>query len=406
LWISTTVSDFGTYVTTLALQVLVVRDLHASAAQVGLVNMARWLPYLLFGLLAGVYVDRHRRRPVLIGTDLGRAVLLGVIPLLAATGRLNLWLVAALMVPFGLLSLLGDAADQSFLPCVVPAELLNRGNAALQQSSSVAQSAGPLVGGGLVAWLGAPLSVLVDAVSYLVSGLIIGTIRADEPAPVGRRERIWPQIGEGLAWVYRHPKLGPLSWTTHVWFVFGSMVSTVFVLFALRDADIGAFGLGVAYACAGVGGVLGTALSDLAERRLGAGPAVVTAQLLLPFAYLPIVLAGHGPGALVLIGAGQFLFWIDIGFGSPIELTYRQVVTPDHLLGRASATIRSLNWGMNALGAPLGGVLADAIGYRSALWVGMAGFLLTAVLLWLSPFRHASLRGSGDRSSEQEHADG
>lgn len=406
LWTSTTVSNFGTYVTTLALQVLVVVDLHASAAQVGLVNMARWLPYLLFGLLAGVYVDRHRRRPVLIGADLGRALLLGVIPLLAALHGLSLFLVAALMVPFGVLSLLGDAAYQSYVPRLVPRHMLNSANAALQQSSSVAQSTGPLVGGGLVNVIGAPLSVMVDAVSYLASGLIVAVIRITEPIAAHPKER-WPQIKEGLRWVYRHPELGPLAWTTHAWFVFGSLASTVFVPFALRDAGIGAFGLGVAYACAGVGGVLGTALSDWAARTLGAGPAVVVAQLSLPVAYLPIVFAQHGPTALVLISVGEFLFWIGIGFGSPIELTYRQAVTPDHVLGRVNATIRSLNWGMNAVGAPLGGLLADHIGYRPALWVGIGGFLLTAVVLWLSPFRRASLAGSAPRrSSEQERVDG
>lgn len=384
-------SVFGTYVTTVALQVLLVDDLHASAGQLGFVNAARWLPYLLFGLLAGVYVDRHRRRPVLIGADLGRALLLGVIPLLAAVGGLSVTTVAALLVPFGVLSLAGDAAYQSFPPRLVPPELLNRANAGLQQSASVAQAGGPLVGGGLVTALGAPLAVLVDAASYVFSAVALMFVRVTEPAPDRGPIKVWPQVRAGLSVVYRHPRLGPLSLTTHAWFVFGSVTSTVFAPFALRQVGIGAFGLGVAYACAGVGGVLGTALSDRIDRWLGAGPAVIAAQAALPFCYLPIVFARPGAVGLVLVSAGQFLFWIGIGFGSPIELTYRQAVTPDHLQGRSSATIRSLNWGMNTVGAPLGGLLADTIGYRQALWVAIGGFAATALWLAFTPFRHARL---------------
>jgi predicted MFS family arabinose efflux permease len=394
------VSTFGTYITTVALQVLLIDDLHASASQLGLVNAARWLPYLLFGLLAGVYVDRHRRRPVLIGADLGRALLLGVVPLLAVIGGLSVPAVAALLIPFGVLSLVGDAAYQSYPPRLVPPALLNRANAGLQQSASVAQATGPLLGGGLVTALGAPLAVLADAASYVSSAVLLAFIRGTEPEPARDRVRVWPLVRDGLAVVYRHPRLGPLALSTHVWFVFGSIVSTVFAPFALRQVGVGPFGLGVAYACAGAGGVLGTALSDRAERRLGAGPAVIVVQAALPFCFLPIVFAQHGPVALTLVSAGQFLFWVGVGLGSPIELTYRQAVTPDHLQGRASATIRSLNWGMNALGAPLGGVLADGIGYRQALWVAIAGFAATAVWLALSRFRHARLT---DRPTDTTH---
>ncbi|HEX3650144.1 MAG TPA: MFS transporter [Pseudonocardiaceae bacterium] len=417
LWTATTVSYFGTYVTMVALQVLMVTDLHASAGQIGLVNAARWLPYLLFGLLAGVFVDRYRRRTVLIGSDLGRAVLLGVIPLLGLVGGLSMPVIAGLMVPFGLLALLNDAAYQSFLPRLVPPTLFNRANARLQQSSQVAQTTGPLVGGGLVQALGAPLAVVIDAVSYLGSGLILSTVRVPEPNPADHpdrpKHRLRTELREGLVTVYRHPKLASLSLNTHAWFIFSSLAGTVFVPFAVRQVGIGSFGLGIAYSCAGVGGLLGTALANRTERRMGAGPAVIAAQLLFPFAYLPIVFAQHGTGGLVLICAGQFLFWVAVGVGSPTELAYRQSVVADHLLGRANATIRSLNWGMNVIGAPIGGVLADGIGYRPALWLGIGGFAVTGVLLALSPFRKASLaerpeagRMTAPSSMEQERADG
>jgi MFS family permease len=392
LWTATTVSDFGTYVTTVALQVLVVRDLHASASEVGLLNAARWVPYLLFGLLAGVFVDRHRRRPMLIGTDLGRALLLGLIPLLALVGHLSVFVVAALMVPFGVLSLLNDAAYQSILPRLVGPAALGNGNAQLQQSSSVSQASGPLVGGLLVKLLGAPLAILADAVSYLGSGLILSTIRVTEPPRADKAaRRLRTEIRDGLAWVYRHPMLAPMALTTHLWFVFSSMLGTTFVVFAQLSADIGPFGLGVAYAAAGVGGLLGTALSGRVGRLLDAGPTAILGNALTPAGFVLIALATHGPSALVIIAAGQFVFWVGVGVGSPVETTYRQSVTPDHLQGRMTAIIRSLNWGMNAIGAPIGGVLADRIGFRPTLWIGIGGLTLATLLQALSRFRRASL---------------
>jgi predicted MFS family arabinose efflux permease len=391
LWTATIVSDFGTYVTTIALQVLIVHDLHASAGEVGLVNTARWLPYLLFGLLAGVFVDRHRRKPMLIGTDLARAALLGAIPLLAFVGRLGVPVVAALMVPFGVLSLLNDAADRSILPRIVAASALNSANARLQQSSSAAQATGPLVGGLLVKVLGAPLAVLMDAASYVGSALILSTIRVTEPLTASRvRRRLRIELRDGLAWVYRHPMLAPMALTTHLWFVFSSLLGTVFVVYVQRSAGVSAFGLGIVYAAAGIGGVLGTTVSGRIARVLDAGPTVILGNALSPVAFVPIVLASHGATALMLISLGQFVFWVGVGIGSPVEVTYQQSVTPDRLQGRMTATIRSLNWGMNAIGAPLGGVLADRVGFRPALWFGIGGLALATVLLGLSRFRHAS----------------
>ncbi len=172
-WAADTVSMFGTHVTTLALQVLAVVTLHASATWLGVLNGARWVPYLLFGLVAGVLVDRYRRRPVLVGADLARAVLLGLIPVLAWADRLTMPALVAVVTAFGALSLLYDAAHQSYLPRLVPRELLTQANARMEQSAAVAQTTGPVLAGFLVKAVGAPLAILVDAASYLVSGLVL-----------------------------------------------------------------------------------------------------------------------------------------------------------------------------------------------------------------------------------------
>ncbi|MEU6083306.1 MFS transporter [Streptomyces sp. NPDC047108] len=399
LWTAATVSSFGTHVTTLALQILAAVTLHATAFELGLLNAARWLPYLLFGLVAGVVVDRCRRKPVLVATDLGRAVLLAVIPLLDFVDLLGIAALALFVFAFGVLSLLFEAAHQSYLPRLVPRELLTPANARLEQAGSVAQTTGPLIGGALIKAVGAPVAMVADAVSYLVSGLLLASVTAPEPERHAVRRNLRAELREGLAWVYRHRTLAPMALTSHARFLFAHMLTTVYVLYALRELRIGAFGLGVSYACAGVGAVLGGALSGWAGRRFDVGPTMIATRAVVPFAWLLVPLASPGSGAVWAVSATQFAMWLALGAESPTELGYRQSVTPDRLLGRMNATIRSLNWGMIAVGAPLGGLLADIAGYRPALWTGIAGLAVAAVVLGLSRFREARLADGADAVS-------
>lgn len=238
-WIADTVSMFGTHVTVLALQVLAVVTLEASATELGVLNAARWLPYLLFGLLAGVLADRYRRRPVLVGTDLIRAALLGLIPLLAWWSLLSIPVLAGFALVFGAMSLLYDAAHQSYLPRLVPPALLTQANARMEQAGAVAQTTGPLLAGGLVRMVGAPIAILVDAASYLVSGGLLAWLRITEPAPSAEPRHLRREIREGLSWVYGHPMLAPMALTTHAWFLGNSMVTTVYVPYALRELHLG-----------------------------------------------------------------------------------------------------------------------------------------------------------------------
>ncbi len=248
-WAAATVSSFGTYVTTLAVQVLVVLTLGGGAAEVGLVSAARWLPYLLFGVFAGVFVDRARRRPILVTTDFVRCVLLVAIPTLAVAHHLSLVVLVAFMIVFGLASLANDAASQSFLPRLVPPRLLTRANARLDQSDAVAQTSGPALAGGLVSLLTAPWAVLVDAASYLASGLLL--LRVPVAEPPSRRFSLRGVRGEaveGLRWIYRHRTLGPYVLSTHGWFLVNAIAGATLPLFALRTIGLSPFGLGLALA--------------------------------------------------------------------------------------------------------------------------------------------------------------
>ncbi|WP_328868924.1 MFS transporter [Streptomyces sp. NBC_00287] len=399
-WTASGVSAFGSQISGLALQILTAVTLSASATEVGLVNAARWLPYLLFGLLAGVVVDRCRRKPMLVGTDLARAVVLAAIPLAYALDLLSIATLCLLVFTVGLLSLLFEAANQSYVPQLVPRELLNAGYARTEQASAVAGSTGPLIAGVLIKYLGAPLAVLLDALTYLASGLLLMSVKAHDPVPDrGARRGLGSELREGVSWVYRHRTLAPIALTSHAMLLFNTMVSTVFVVFALRELRVGDFGLGVTYACAGVGAVLGGALSGRVRGRFDVGATLIVFRVLAAVGWLPIVLAEPGSWAVPAVSSAFFLVSLAIAIESPVELSYRQAVTPEGLRGRMNATIRSFNWGMVAVGAPLGGVLADQISYRFALWVGLFGAVLQAVVLGFSRVREA--RGSEEVSADR-----
>lgn len=389
-WASDAVSMTGSYVTTVAVPLLAANVLHATGTEFGLLRAAPWLPYLLFGLVAGVLVDRTRRKPVLVVADLARFALMGVIPLLAAFDRLSMPVLIVLMALIGTLSLAYDAAHQSFLPRLVSRGQLADANARLHQTDSTAQMVGPAVAGALVQVVGAATAVLVDALSFLVSGLLLARVRVDEPVSPPESRNLRQEIREGLAWVYRDRVLAAMALTGHVWFFFNAIASTVLPLYLVRVLRADSLAYGVTVAAAGVGGVLGALLSTRLGRRFRGGPVIVVGHWLVPLGYLLIPFSGGGIVGVVLVGAAQFVFGFGIGIQSPLEMGYRQAATPDRLQGRMNATMRSFNRGSLVLGAAFGGVLSDWIGLPAALWVGIAGLLAQAVAAQLSPLRTIS----------------
>jgi MFS family permease len=361
-WAAFTVSGFGSQVTTFAVAVLIVTTLGGTAADVGVVNAARWLPYLLVGLVVGALADRVRRKPLLVGTDLARAALLCAVPLLVWRDLLSVPVLVAIMAVFGLASLVNDAAHQSFLPRLLPRETFPWANARLEQSAAAAETSGPAVAGGLVSWLGAPVAVLVDAVSYLASALLTARIPVEDP-PAPFRGPLVREISQGLGWVYGHRMLRPLALSTHGWTLFAAVLGAVYVPYGLLELGFSALGLGLTLAAAGVGGLVGSGLSE----RWGRRPGVAVPAAWLLDAVGIAVIAATPAGGLVVAGAGQFLNGLGLGLSSPLELSYRQAVTPDRLQARMNATMRSLNRAAVVVGAPAGGLAADAFGFRFAL---------------------------------------
>ncbi|GAB7189634.1 MFS transporter [Kineococcus sp. NUM-3379] len=414
-WAASTTSAFGSHVTVLAVQVLVVQTLHGDAVDVGLVTAARWLPYLLVGLLAGALVDRLRRRPVMIATDAASALVLAAIPLLALHGSLGVGWLAATMAAFGLVTLVGDAASQSFLPRLVPRHLLAPAHARADQADAVAQGSGPALAGALVSLLGAPLAVLLDALSYLTSAAMLATVRVEEPPAPQRIPRGTPAAGvlrgagrdvvEGLRWVYRHPTLRPLALSTHAWFACSAVAGAVLVPLALRDLGLTPVTLGLATATAGLGALAGASAAVPLGRRCGPGRVIAATRAGTGLAWALMALAPSlvpappaadagpwgGGAAWALFAAGQLCLGLCMGAENTNELAYRQGITPDRLQGRMNTTMRSLNRAAIVVAAPLGGLLGDAAGYRVALLAAAGAVVVVAAVTATSALRRAGL---------------
>lgn len=379
-WTAATISSLGSAATTVALPVLVVRQLSASNFQVGLVNAAQLVPYLAVGLFAGVFIDRWRRQPLLIWTGIGSAVLLGLIPALWVLGWLTLPMLMAILVGFGCLNVFAVAGTQSFLPAVVSRSGLFRANARLDQSDAVSQTLGPAVGGALVAALGAPLIVLVDAVSYVAYAVLIGRIRVVEPArgEQGRQRGIGAEIKAGMAWVYRHATLAPMSISTHVWFIGNNALLTVLSPFALRQLGMSSLLFGLLFATMGVATLTGALVSARVGEVLAVGPTIVVCRIGYAVAVVVVaVIAGAGidPSvATVMLFVALGIWGFVSGVENPNEMGYRQIVTPSEFLGRVNSTVRSVNRTCAVIGALVGGSVAGAFGYQIA-------FLLSAVAL-------------------------
>ncbi|MGH2534335.1 MAG: MFS transporter [Thermomicrobiales bacterium] len=388
LWAGQSISVVGSEITLFAMPLVAVLTLDAAAGQMGLLLAAGYAPDLLVSLLAGAWVDRVRRRPVLIATDIGRAALLASIPLAWAFDLLTMAQLYAVAFGVGVFSVFFRAAYFTMLPSLVEREFLVEGNGKFELSRSVARIAGPGLAGWLVRLLGAPVVLLLDAVSFLVSALCIRAIRAPEPpAPSGKRA-IRGEIGEGLRFAFGNPMLRAMTATAGTFNLFGGLIGALFVLYATRELGIGAGLLGTVIAVGAIGALMGALLAARLSGRIGIGPAAVGGIVLASGSQTLIALAGGpAPVAAAILVANQALF----GFGAMVfsinTQGLRQVVTPVRLLGRLQASSAVVSMGTLPFGALLGGKLGEAIGLRPAIAIGAAGALLAVPWLFFSPVR-------------------
>jgi predicted MFS family arabinose efflux permease len=391
-WTASTTGSFGTAVSTVAIQVLVVQVLVATPAEVGLVNAARVLPYAFLGLFAGVLVDRVRRKPLLVWSNAAQAVALLAIPALWLVDALSLLVVAVVLFVVGALSVVEIAARQSFLPRLVPKGALLSANARIDQGDTVAMTSGPALGGGLVAVIGAPFTIVADAITCALGAMMNARVPVKEP-PLPRRPstptQVLGDISVGVRYIYRHRTIAPHAVSTHIWFIGNAMALTAFAPFALREMGLGAVAYGVVLALTGVGGLIGALIAVRAGIRLGAGGATLLGFAVAPVAWGASALAPPTAAGIVILGAGQLMAGFGMGVANANSLGYRQAVTPDELQGRMNATIRSANRTCAVMGALAGGLVGQLLGLRPALWVAVAVFVIAAVIVFGSPLRTA-----------------
>jgi MFS family permease len=389
-WAAQAISFFGSQITILALPLTAAVSLQASAAQMGLLRTAEVAPALLIGLFVGAAVDRLRRRPILILADIGRALLLASIPLASYLGSLHmshLYMVALLS---GMLTVCFDVAHMSLLPSLVPRENLVEGNSKLEVSRSIAMIAGPGIAGILVQLFTAAFAIIFDAVSFLGSALFLLLIRTPEPprADSAARQHFWADVAEGLQAVWHQPLLRTMALSLCIFNFFYNAIGAAYVLYIVRELGIAPATLGLIYAIGSVGFALGAALAGRAARRFGVGPTIVWGACLSDAAFLLIPLAsGQHQAVIPLLIAAQLL----ATFAGPMtainQLSLRQAITPDRLLGRVNATMRVIALAAAPVGALLAGLLGGTIGLRPTLAIGALGLQLGFVILLLSPLR-------------------
>jgi MFS family permease len=388
LWGSLTIVHFGGQITFLALPLTAAIALNASPFEVGVLTALEALPYPLFGLFAGVLVDRARKLPVIIACDLGRALALGLIPVCAWLGALNMAVLYAAGFMVGLFTVIGWPAYQVFMTERVGRENLVEANAKIGVADSAAQLIGPGLAGALIQWLTAPFAILLDAFCFAFSAWMLrGIPAAATDAPKSEPRSVRSEIAEGLRAVWENRTLRALVWALSIWQVFRHAWIAIVVIFCARELDFSAGHVGVLFMVAGLGSLAAAGVTAHLNARFGMGPTMLGGIAGTGVAWL---LMGSATGgfwmASAIFGLGMFALDLAAMIFFINYLSLRQAVTPDRLLGRVTATLICLTVSTAPLGGLAGGWVAEHWGLRTAMLLAGAGaVLLTPLVAWLSP---------------------
>ncbi|MDQ3694906.1 MAG: MFS transporter [Chloroflexota bacterium] len=390
LWGAQAISLLGSQITLLALPIVALITLDASIFQMGMLAAAATLPAPILGLLAGVWTDRLRRRPILIGADLGRALALAVIPFALWSDVLSMALLYGVSLVTGILGVWFNVAHRSLLPSLVRREQLVDANGKLETSYSGAFIVGPGLAGLLIQFVTAPVAIIVDAISYLASALLLTRIKPEVERPnadVARRG-VWAEAREGLLAVRDNPILMSMAMSLSAFNLFLSMLNALLVLYAVRDLGIDPAGLGVIFAVGSAGFPIGAAAANVVAKRIGVGRAIIWGAVVSDLALLLIPLAGVVPGgAIPLLIASRFITMLTGPVTAINQLSLRQSITPDNVLGRTNATMMVLSLGLAPIGGVLAGLLGELFGVQSTILAAAIGVQLGFVILLLSPIR-------------------
>jgi MFS family permease len=391
VWSAATISIFGSLITRVALPLAAILVLGSGAVEVAVLRGLELGAMLVVGLVAGAWVDRLRRRPVLIWADLGRAALLGSIPVAFALGVLTFWHLLLVSGLAAVLTSFFDSADNAYLPTIVERERLVDANSALAASGSAVEFVGFGLSGFLVQVLTAPIAIAIDAITFLVSAVLLATIRTPEPPPppVEDREPVVSEIRDGLRLVIHDPILrafaGAQMALAALWGIFGA----TWFLFVLEDLQLGPAVLGVIAGIGGFSSFIGAIVATRATRRFGIGPVAIVAMLLSAVgnAFIPLAPAGLPLVAIGCLVMQQLVADSAVTVYDITEVSVRQTLVRDRALGRVASTFRVAAMTSQLIATLAAGVLAEVIGLRATSWLAPLGGVVAALILWASPVR-------------------
>jgi MFS family permease len=392
LWTGQTISQLGDEVTQLAIPIVAAVTLEVSAFEFGLLAVLQFLPFILLTIPAGVWVDRMRRRPILIGANLGRAVLLASIPVAFLMGWLTIWQLYVVAFAIGCLEVFFDVAYQSYLPSVVERDRLVEGNAKLELSVSATSFVGPTIAGFLADLVRPAVAILFDVASYLGAIVFLLFIRRPETPPEphdpasGPRPSMRQDAAEGLRYILGHRYLRYIAACTGTLNLFGNIGGAILILYIVRELGLTLTTIGIVIAVGNTGVLVGALLSERVGRWIGTGPTIVWSALLSSFSLIAVAIAPREAPVPFLI-AGGFIGSVTAVVYNVNQVSLRQAITPDRMLGRMNATMRFIVWGTIPIGALVGAVLGGAIGLQAAIWVGAIGSFLGFLPVLLSPAR-------------------
>jgi MFS family permease len=394
LWLSLTITHFGGQITFLALPLTAAILLHASPVEMGILMAVEVLPYTLFGLFTGVLVDRSRKLPLIIMADVGRGLALLMIPIASWLHVLSMPIlyIAGFLVGIG--GIIGWAAYQVFMAERVSREQLVEANSRIALSDSAAQLMGPGLAGMIIHALTAPIAILLDAISFFISAIMLRSISpaaSDAPKLQGKSfswQSIWADAKEGLAMIWRTPILRSIAFSLMMWNILKHAYLAILILFATRELQLSAGKIGVLFMIAGLGFLLASGTCQWFNRRYGVGPIMLIGLSMSGISWLMVAAVSaerftmlHFGFALFFFDFGAMLFFINY-------LTLRQAVTPNHLRGRVTSTLIFISVSLSPLGSLAGGVMGEFFGLRATIAIaGVGGVLLGVALLRFSPLK-------------------
>ena len=388
LFAAAAVSRLGTSVGYVVTPLIAVTALRATPGEVGLLATLGTVAFLVIGLPAGVWTDRLRRRPVLVTADVARAAVLCSVPVAWWLGVLHIGQLYAVVLLCGIGTVFFDVANQSYVPQVVGRSALLAANTRLVGMDAVNDIAGRGVAGYLVALVTAPVAVLVDAVSYLVSAWCVLRVRHREPALVSSGARLWHDMTEGVAFVARNRVLRAIAMSGALVNLGIVLILTMLPVVLVDEMRVSPAVLGLFLATGGLGTLVGSLLAGRLARLVGAGRLSVLGALVAAPCGFGMPFVAEGP-PMWLAGAGWVVVTAVVGSNNVLLVSFRQSVTPDRLLGRMTASFRFLLTGALAVGAAAAGVIGEAVSPRAALAAGAAALALVWVPILASPLRKA-----------------